>query len=725
MELTTVIINLLPFLKIFTDNFSLADFISTIFILIIFLVFLYSVIYFFVIRIRTIKKNFFHVLEILKNYTTNTIVQNFENLNSSLSKDPFIGHFWSKFTETLIRKNEGEIRIYSSVDADYFFNENNLVFSKINFQLCSAIPGILTGLGILGTFFGLIFGLSHINLNTSDVEELKHGIIQLLSGTQISFSTSVWGILFSIIFLIIKNLCLNGLSIKVNELQSKIRELFIYKTPEVFLDDILEENQQQTAELKKFNEDLAINIAEALEEKLDTRLSPVFEKFSEKLVEFTNLTISHLTEIIKENQQQTSEIQKFNAEIAINIAEALEEKLETRLTPFLGEISDKLLGFTNFTSSQLFNVVKESRRQTIALEKFNEELPYSIATSINEELNQSFTPLFEKLSDKIEQFTSIGTTEITKAITSGAETGIEKLNTTLNEIAEQLQNVGLKTKEMQNDIIEKFDYFMDNLNKYQENLTSKFNENIERLTLNIENVLITQQEQIKKVTIELENKLSGFIEKIKNETLAVTRKMQESTKIIADYFNEVIEKAVEKYRKEDEYIQNLLTQLKEATKHLEETMLSAGLTAEAFEKSAKPIKESSERVLQAIDDIKKSHDNFIQTFTNIKNTIEQQSDNIKEASNKIIITLEHIQNTWRVYEEKFGEISEELASIFDQLKEGLKEYNIITGKNVSSILSKFDSQLREAISHLAGFVEGLREVVEEMNENLEKIYKRT
>ena len=149
---------------------------------------------------------------------------------------------------------------------------------------------------------------------------------------------------------------------------------------------------------------------------------------------------------------------------------------------------------------------------------------------------------------------------------------------------------------------------MDNLNKYQENLTSKFNENIERLTLNIENVLITQQEQIKKVTIELENKLSGFIEKIKNETLAVTRKMQESTKIIADYFNEVIEKAVEKYRKEDEYIQNLLTQLKEATKHLEETMLSAGLTAEAFEKSAKPIKESSERVLQAIDDIKKSHD---------------------------------------------------------------------------------------------------------------------
>ncbi len=663
MEVSTILKNLFPILKIFYGNFSSADIISSAGFSIIILVFSYFFIKLLSV-VKNIKTNLERIFEILKDITPNTIVQNFESINSQLSRDSFIGHYWSKFTETLIRKNEGEPQIFSSIDIDYFFNENNLVFSKINLRLYSAIPGILTGLGILGTFVGLIFGLSQIDFNTTDVRKLKEGIIQLLAGTQISFSTSIWGILFSIIFLVSKSYYFKRLSEKANQLQNKIREVFIYKTPEHLLNDILWENQQQTTELKKFNEDLAINIAEALEEKMDMKLSPIFEEFSERLTEFMNHTISHLANVIKENQQQTSEFKKFNDELATNIA-----------------------------------------------------------TSIDERLNQSLTPIFDRLTNTIEHFTSIGTTEIVKAITSGAETGIERLNVTLNEVSENLQNIAVKTKEIQDELFEKFNYFINNLNKYQEELRIKFNDNIKQLTSNIEDVLIAQQEQIKSVNNELESRLSMFVEKIENETIAIVQKMEESNRILADYFKEIVEKAVEKYREEDEQIQNLLTQLKDISKQLEDTILSAGLAAEAFEKSSKPVKETLDKAIQTINDIKDFHVNFMQIFTNIKYSMEKHLKTMTEASDKILTALEYTQNSWRVYEEKFGEISEELAAIFDQLKEGLKEYSEITGENIYNILSKFDNQLKEAIGQLAGFVEGLEEAVEEMNEVLEKIHK--
>lgn len=62
----------------------------------------------------------------------------------------------------------------------------------------SGISGTLTGLGILGTFVGLSLGLGAFN--GDDIYTISDNVGPLLSGMKVAFHTSVYGILFSLIF---------------------------------------------------------------------------------------------------------------------------------------------------------------------------------------------------------------------------------------------------------------------------------------------------------------------------------------------------------------------------------------------------------------------------------------------------------------------------------------------------------------------------------------------
>ena len=62
----------------------------------------------------------------------------------------------------------------------------------------SGVSGTLTGLGILGTFLGLSMGLG--SFSGDDIYTISDNVGPLLSGMKVAFHTSVYGILFSLVF---------------------------------------------------------------------------------------------------------------------------------------------------------------------------------------------------------------------------------------------------------------------------------------------------------------------------------------------------------------------------------------------------------------------------------------------------------------------------------------------------------------------------------------------
>ncbi len=82
-------------------------------------------------------------------------------------------------------------------DIEDYINEY-FIDATIKKGMLSIIPGVLTGLGILGTFVGLSFGLQ--NFNTGTAAAITNSIAPLMDGIKIAFHTSIYGMVFSLIF---------------------------------------------------------------------------------------------------------------------------------------------------------------------------------------------------------------------------------------------------------------------------------------------------------------------------------------------------------------------------------------------------------------------------------------------------------------------------------------------------------------------------------------------
>ena len=93
-------------------------------------------------------------------------------------------------------------------DIEDYINEDILALRSWQ-NVVVQIPGTLTGLGILGTFIGLIIGIRGIGF--SSVEIALTSVQTLLSGIQVAFYTSIAGMILSLLFNIIYRIAWNML----------------------------------------------------------------------------------------------------------------------------------------------------------------------------------------------------------------------------------------------------------------------------------------------------------------------------------------------------------------------------------------------------------------------------------------------------------------------------------------------------------------------------------
>ncbi len=91
-------------------------------------------------------------------------------------------------------------------DIDEYINDDILGLKSWQ-NVVQQIPGTLTGLGILGTFIGLIIGIKGIGF--SSVNAALSSVQTLLSGIQVAFYTSIAGVILSLTFNIIYRIAWN------------------------------------------------------------------------------------------------------------------------------------------------------------------------------------------------------------------------------------------------------------------------------------------------------------------------------------------------------------------------------------------------------------------------------------------------------------------------------------------------------------------------------------
>ena len=199
------------------------------------------------------------------------------------SNNSFISNYWIEFKNTLVF-NEGvqlkngasEATIQCTMDSGYFFNEETLVHSKLNYKFISAVPTILTGLGPLFTFLHISLAFSKVSFATQDATIAS--VTSLLASMKVAAMISVVAVGTSILFIIIEKLLYKKLcKTPLEAFQLEMNKLFDNISSEKFLVDLLKESKLQNNALNMAFTALPMQMKTAFDKSFKDSLVPYLD----------------------------------------------------------------------------------------------------------------------------------------------------------------------------------------------------------------------------------------------------------------------------------------------------------------------------------------------------------------------------------------------------------------------------------------------------------------
>ena len=139
-------------------------------------------------------------------------------------------------------------------------------------QLAELIPGLLTSLGILGTFMGLMSGLT--SMDFSNAEGTIQSIPQLLSGMRFAFATSVAGIACSLVFNMVNRMAAGRAIRALDNFEDAFYELAMPRPlqPDV---QLMCQKQDEEARMARLAEGVGSRISASLEMAVGRAMQPL------------------------------------------------------------------------------------------------------------------------------------------------------------------------------------------------------------------------------------------------------------------------------------------------------------------------------------------------------------------------------------------------------------------------------------------------------------------
>jgi hypothetical protein len=153
-----------------------------------------------------------------------------ERIAREAMNTPRLAHLWREFAQTLhAERLEGQTgapqRWRATALAETFFTEHALVDTPLKTEFYKHLPGILTGIGILGTFSGLIGGLSHFAVS-ADANAVRSSLGALIESVGHAFKISAAAIGLAMLFTWIEKSLVTARYRQVAELVQLIDSLF-------------------------------------------------------------------------------------------------------------------------------------------------------------------------------------------------------------------------------------------------------------------------------------------------------------------------------------------------------------------------------------------------------------------------------------------------------------------------------------------------------------------
>ncbi len=177
---------------------------------------------------------------------------------------------WQEYRETLHGQHahetsgqSGAVRWRSTTLAETFFTEQALVDTPLKTEFHKHLPGILTGLGIIGTFSGLITGLIRFEVS-GDAERIRASLNGLIQSVGYSFVVSAMAITLAMLFIWVEKSLLSACYRRVEGLCRIIDSLFDAGAGEEYLARLVASSEHSAAQIAEIRNSLAGELRQVL-----------------------------------------------------------------------------------------------------------------------------------------------------------------------------------------------------------------------------------------------------------------------------------------------------------------------------------------------------------------------------------------------------------------------------------------------------------------------------
>lgn len=581
-------------------------------------------------------------------------------------------------------------RKMTNIPSSEFFNIEKISprFS-LNLRMIETASGTLVGLGLLGTFLGLTVGI--INFDSSNSDNIQESIQGLLGGMGTAFSTSLFGMLFSIIFTFVDKRWRNQLSKGLLRLTDNLDY-------QLYIDDV---------QLMKHNQQLLMN----------SLFTSIQKELNDKLT-YTNIEGSQSTvgnairEILTENEEQSKALKSFSTDLAMELNngfdEVLSRQMQQKILPLMENVDATTKAIVEHIDQMAATVASPA---TDMMESVVTELKNSMSQVIDEfktGLSGSATAELESLAASLGTATqamgnfpkdmeNISTTlqvtieEVKNAITEISNTSANSNSAAMKQMQEQIT---FATTSISNAITEVKDVMANITQSSQQssqdiiNKLSSASEKIgEFLNSTISQISSSMVQSMKNVTDDVTSK--------QTDLLALQEDTTDRTKKLLETFNQ----GLDRLEKMNEYITGTMNMFQQAqgqitgsTAHLQTITSDMKVATEIFHKS---------------------QNDYAGKMESMQRLSQNNIDSITEL-------LKNSGELSQEYVDKFDIIRQGLSGIFVQLQKGLSEYSTTVQATTQKYLDQYSRSLTETTDALSGTIQQQNEVVETLVDALNR-----
>jgi putative membrane protein len=188
-------------------------------------------------------------------------------------------HAWAEYAETLHPQTErdenGEevlAALRATLPAEAFFTSQSAVDTPLHAEFFRHLPGILTGIGIIGTFSGLIMGLHDFKI-TSQPNELNAGLAGLIASVTEAFVASGFAIAVAMFVTLLEKLCLNIAYLSLDKLVAAIDTLYDAGVGEEYLRRLVQSSEESATQTRHLKDSLVEDLKQLLTDLTERQIA--------------------------------------------------------------------------------------------------------------------------------------------------------------------------------------------------------------------------------------------------------------------------------------------------------------------------------------------------------------------------------------------------------------------------------------------------------------------